>query len=266
VSHDDALTVLGLKSQATASEMKTAYRNLVKVWHPDRCGDDPKAREKAEAKLREINLAYKVLQNPDPEDVDENGKPWDYLRDTSILGTEEKASASKARFRVPIRVAVGVGSLALVAGVVVVRNSLANETTLVAAPVVATAPAKPVVKPLPVSPPVSAAVEEPVAPIADTVHAATPTATSEATYNPPVAMVRRAADVSEPMRESVAPRAQLVSLSRPMVPASFKGLLRKDRVSVEAACARKIDSPVPGAYRGCLIRQLRENPRPIHVF
>ena len=56
-----ALRVLELDSQATKSEIKAAYRMLVKVWHPDRFHGDESLRWSAEQKLRNVNLAYKIL-------------------------------------------------------------------------------------------------------------------------------------------------------------------------------------------------------------
>jgi DnaJ domain len=58
----EALDVLGLAPGATAVEVKDAYRDLVKVWHPDRFGTDVRLRQKAEDKLKRINRAYTVLQ------------------------------------------------------------------------------------------------------------------------------------------------------------------------------------------------------------
>jgi hypothetical protein len=59
---NEALDVLALRPGASAVEIKGAYRDLVKVWHPDRFGSDPRLREKAEDKLKQINEAYLVLQ------------------------------------------------------------------------------------------------------------------------------------------------------------------------------------------------------------
>jgi hypothetical protein len=58
----EAFDVLGLRPGAPASEIKEAYRDLVKVWHPDRFGSDPRLRQRAEAKLKEINEAYRMVQ------------------------------------------------------------------------------------------------------------------------------------------------------------------------------------------------------------
>src|SRR5206468_12238720 len=42
---NEALDVLALRPGASALEIKGAYRDLVKVWHPDRFGSDPRLRE-----------------------------------------------------------------------------------------------------------------------------------------------------------------------------------------------------------------------------
>lgn len=52
-------TVLGLKENATADEVKAAYRALAKKYHPDL---NPDSRE-AEQKMKEINEAYDMIVN-----------------------------------------------------------------------------------------------------------------------------------------------------------------------------------------------------------
>jgi molecular chaperone DnaJ len=52
--------VLGLKDGASVEEIKKAYRELVKKYHPDRYRDNPLSGL-AEEKLREINEAYDIL-------------------------------------------------------------------------------------------------------------------------------------------------------------------------------------------------------------
>ena len=54
--------VLGLKPGATFEEVKTVYRDLVKVWHPDRFSHDERLQLIAQEKLKEINGAYKMLE------------------------------------------------------------------------------------------------------------------------------------------------------------------------------------------------------------
>jgi hypothetical protein len=59
---DHYYAVLGVDLTATPEQLKQAYRDLVKVWHPDRFTDDPILQSKAEAKLKEINEAYEHLE------------------------------------------------------------------------------------------------------------------------------------------------------------------------------------------------------------
>src|SRR5438552_17106803 len=40
---------------------KQAYRELVKVWHPDRFPNDPKFQKRANEKSKEINEAYRKI-------------------------------------------------------------------------------------------------------------------------------------------------------------------------------------------------------------
>ncbi len=54
---DDPYAVLGLGQRAGKAEIKTAYRALAKVWHPDRHRGDPVARER----FVEISEAYRIL-------------------------------------------------------------------------------------------------------------------------------------------------------------------------------------------------------------
>jgi len=54
--------ILGLKPDATHQEVRRAYRELVRVWHPDRFGDDLHLQQVAQEKLKEINEAYRVVK------------------------------------------------------------------------------------------------------------------------------------------------------------------------------------------------------------
>jgi PEGA domain-containing protein/DnaJ-like protein len=60
--YEQALRVLGLEPGATEQAVKDAYRDLVKVWHPDRFGSDARLREKAQDKLKEVNAAFDELR------------------------------------------------------------------------------------------------------------------------------------------------------------------------------------------------------------
>jgi WD40 repeat protein len=55
--------VLGLQFSASPDDIKRAYRSLAKQWHPDRFPHDPRQRERAEARFKEISIAYDYLKN-----------------------------------------------------------------------------------------------------------------------------------------------------------------------------------------------------------
>jgi hypothetical protein len=64
MSKEGYYLVLGLKPGSSAQQLKDAYRDLAKVWHPDRFAHDPKLQQKAQEKLKEINEAYAQLTSP----------------------------------------------------------------------------------------------------------------------------------------------------------------------------------------------------------
>ena len=61
-----AYRMLGLAPGATPEEVKTAYRDLAQVWHPDRFPDNERLREKAVRNQQVINEAYAVLRALEP--------------------------------------------------------------------------------------------------------------------------------------------------------------------------------------------------------
>lgn len=52
--------VLEISENATQDEIKSAYRRLIKKYHPDKYIDNP-LKDLAEQKMREINEAYEML-------------------------------------------------------------------------------------------------------------------------------------------------------------------------------------------------------------
>jgi curved DNA-binding protein len=52
---------LGLSENANASEIKKAYRQKAKEYHPDTNPNNPEAEEK----FKEINAAYEILSDPE---------------------------------------------------------------------------------------------------------------------------------------------------------------------------------------------------------
>ncbi len=56
----DPYKVLGVSPSATDEEIKEAYRNLAKKYHPDQYSDSP-LKELADEKMKEINEAYDAI-------------------------------------------------------------------------------------------------------------------------------------------------------------------------------------------------------------
>lgn len=89
------LKTLGLKLPVTSEEIKAAYRDLVKVWHPDRFENDPRLRNKAEEQFKYVQAAFTALEEhrfsqpaaaepptsgppptSDPQEIDFRSLPW----------------------------------------------------------------------------------------------------------------------------------------------------------------------------------------------
>jgi len=57
----DYYEILGVAREASAEQIKSAYRKAALQWHPDR---NPEKKEEAEHKFREASEAYSVLSDP----------------------------------------------------------------------------------------------------------------------------------------------------------------------------------------------------------
>lgn len=73
----DPYDVLGVAKNASAKDIKSAFRKLAKKYHPDQNPDNPKAKDS----FAEVNQAYEVLGDEtkrgqfDRGEIDANGKP-----------------------------------------------------------------------------------------------------------------------------------------------------------------------------------------------
>ncbi len=62
MAYDDPWQILGVPRNASRQEIRAAYHQLAKVWHPDRFRhEDPELQERATRELQRINDAYQQL-------------------------------------------------------------------------------------------------------------------------------------------------------------------------------------------------------------
>ncbi|MDB5227635.1 MAG: molecular chaperone DnaJ [Bacteroidota bacterium] len=67
---NDYRKLFGTDATTSLSELKTIYRNFMKVYHPDKFQDDDEAKTEAEEKSREIIEAYHFLVSIAPETIE----------------------------------------------------------------------------------------------------------------------------------------------------------------------------------------------------
>ena len=59
----DAYRVLGLQPTAAFTEVKKAYKTLVKKWHPDLFVNQQQMQKQVQEKMRLVNEAYNILND-----------------------------------------------------------------------------------------------------------------------------------------------------------------------------------------------------------
>lgn len=249
--HEEAFDVLGLDVGANATEIKQAYRDLVKVWHPDRFGSDPLLRQKAEEKLQQINIAHEVLQSPPKEDY--SYTPRETLRryaDPPAILTN-----NRPRWSTAMTVWIG-GGLGIVLAIVVAILGNALSLRRTEAPVIRE-----------VQTPKSADVGDRVEPTSrKELKAPKDASRSNQSASGAQFRVRPLSDVETARLESACPverkvqdpvgyqdcvRAQLGASA-----ADMSALSADDRVGIESACKTKIQKG-SAAYNRCLTRMVK---------
>lgn len=101
--------LLDVSPEASASEIKQAYWDLVKIWHPERFSDDKRLQEKARRKLEQISDAFNCIKaaRPDfgppvrqkathPPVVESNVPGYPVLEEPPILKRSEFPALSRA--------------------------------------------------------------------------------------------------------------------------------------------------------------------------
>jgi DnaJ family protein C protein 3 len=75
----DYYKVLGLTRDADELQIKSAYRKLVRVHHPDKAHKQGISKEDAEKKMASVNEAYEVLSDPElKQRYDQGDDPNDH--------------------------------------------------------------------------------------------------------------------------------------------------------------------------------------------
>jgi DnaJ-class molecular chaperone len=54
--------ILEVDQTASIADINQAYKDIINVWHPDRFTHNPRLQRKAEAKIKEVNIAYETLK------------------------------------------------------------------------------------------------------------------------------------------------------------------------------------------------------------
>ncbi|MEA3416268.1 MAG: J domain-containing protein [Thermodesulfobacteriota bacterium] len=60
---EQSFEILELDRGASTDEIKQSYKDIVTVWHPDRFPNNSRLKQKAEEKLKEVNVAYDTLNS-----------------------------------------------------------------------------------------------------------------------------------------------------------------------------------------------------------
>lgn len=92
----DYYKILGLSKNATAEEIKKAYRKLARQHHPDLNPNDAEA----ERRFQQINEANEVLSDPEKrKKYDQYGKDWKHAEQFEKARREQQSSGNTGRGR-----------------------------------------------------------------------------------------------------------------------------------------------------------------------
>ena len=112
----EALRLLHLHEGCSRDQLRRAYLDMVKVWHPDRFQTDSKLRAKAERTLQSINDAYALLQGRTSSstaapvaDAEQAGQP-NRAREKSPANAAASASPAAPRLTRHLVVAAAAGT------------------------------------------------------------------------------------------------------------------------------------------------------------
>jgi curved DNA-binding protein CbpA len=107
--------ILELHPGASMDELNQAYKDLVNIWHPDRFSHNPRLKDKAEKKLKEVNQAYETvrsfLSSKSGQDSDTDKRSHGQAQARSGFEREADAADSQAGARSKTEAVVHVGTV-----------------------------------------------------------------------------------------------------------------------------------------------------------
>ncbi|XP_011092118.1 uncharacterized protein LOC105172412 isoform X1 [Sesamum indicum] len=98
-------TVLGIRKDASFSDIRSAYRKLALKWHPDRWAKNPSAAGEAKRRFQKIQEAYSVLSDKGKRSMydagfldlfEEDEGMGDFLHDLMNMMEQQNVGAEKA--------------------------------------------------------------------------------------------------------------------------------------------------------------------------
>jgi len=97
---EQCFEILELDRNASPDEIKQAYKDTVNVWHPDRFSSNPRLKQKAEEKLKEVNVAYDTLKtylSSEQRREAKQERAEAKVKTGTVTKTKNKAQHQKAR-------------------------------------------------------------------------------------------------------------------------------------------------------------------------
>lgn len=94
----DPYSILGVGKNATDEEIKNAYRELARKYHPDNYPDDNPLKELAEEKMQEINAAYDKIQKMRAAGANQSNSGGQYTGSTTGVYADIRRKINARRF------------------------------------------------------------------------------------------------------------------------------------------------------------------------
>jgi len=89
--------ILELDRGASSDEIKQAYKDIVNVWHPDRFSNNTRLKQKAEEKLKEVNVAFDTLKAY--QSTEQRREPKQEKAETNVESRTVKKTKDEAQYQ-----------------------------------------------------------------------------------------------------------------------------------------------------------------------